>query len=282
MSVETHESEHKEKQHEQQHERQWQDRPKNTTKLHIRNLPYDVNKEDVAELCRRYGTFTQLEIKGTNGFVTFSKPDEATTAIYDLLNVNTTFKGFKLNVSYAKERLPDKQDTKQEAKPEATATTEAADKPSVAEKKALFSAQQQLAKKTKPKTTFNNLPQQNNNQNKQPQQQKQKQKPKQEPKVEEQPNPVVVEQPTLPLSKKQKKKLAQQEKAAQGQEATKTEPVKPVEKKPTEPVKKYRVTVENLDETRDVQAVTFEITQEQYLEHIFKLYPSNQNVATKK
>lgn len=40
-------------------------------------------------------------------------------------------------------------------------------------------------------------------------------------------------------------------------------------------MKKYRVTVEVLGETRDVQAVSIDITQEQYLEYIFKLFPSN-------
>ena len=65
-------------------ERNFEPRPKNTTKLQIKNLHYGTTKEDLNELCRRFGSVTALEVKGTNGFVTFAKADEASLAIHKL------------------------------------------------------------------------------------------------------------------------------------------------------------------------------------------------------
>jgi RNA recognition motif-containing protein len=72
------------KQQDQEQERSYEPRPKNTTKLQIKNLQYNTPREEVNELCRRYGTITLLEVKGTSAFVTFSKADEAQLAIHKL------------------------------------------------------------------------------------------------------------------------------------------------------------------------------------------------------
>lgn len=72
------------KQGEHNEERSFEPRPKNTTKLQIKALPYGTTKDDLTDLCRRYGQITAIEAKGTQGFVTFFKPDEAQLAIHKL------------------------------------------------------------------------------------------------------------------------------------------------------------------------------------------------------
>jgi len=75
--------------------------PRNTTKLQIANLRDANTVDDIKELCRRFGQTTQIVIAGSNGFVTFSKPDEAQLALYSLNGQN--YHGFQLRVSFARE-----------------------------------------------------------------------------------------------------------------------------------------------------------------------------------
>lgn len=71
------------KKEDHQEERSFEPRPKNTTKLQIRNLQ-GTTKEDLHDLCRRYGSIVSCEVNKASGFVTFSKPDEAQLALSQL------------------------------------------------------------------------------------------------------------------------------------------------------------------------------------------------------
>lgn len=91
MSVEGEQVAKTQKQGEHTEERSFEPRPKNTTKLQIKALPYGTTKEDLTDLCRRYGQIVAIEAKGTQGFVTFFKGDEAQLAIHKLDGMNLLF-----------------------------------------------------------------------------------------------------------------------------------------------------------------------------------------------
>jgi len=116
---------------------------RSTNKLHLKFLPYGTQKDEVYELARRYGEITDYYVAGTNGFVTFLKPEEAKVAIYELGKIS--YKGSQLRAEFKLEKQERKSDDAETTT--ATPTTEV--KP--VENKGRFSQQQQIVKpKAKP------------------------------------------------------------------------------------------------------------------------------------
>jgi RNA recognition motif-containing protein len=244
-------------------EREYVERPKNTTKLQIKNLQFGTTKEDLHDLCRRFGQIVALEAKGTSGFVTYYKPDEAQLAIYTLDGYS--YRGFILRVQFAREPLPQKSKDGESTVTNTTstsastststststttttttttatsATTKTDAKPTatpVVENKPRFAQQQQLAK-PKQTTTF-------------------VQQPKEQPQNQNQQNP----------NQKGKKKGQQNQQNQQNKgKNQKPEPVKEV--------RTYRVSVEktviNAGDQKE-EGFTFPISHQQYLDYIIPL-----------
>jgi len=232
-------------------ERDYVERPKNTTKLQIKNLQFGTTKEDLHDLCRRFGQIVALEAKGTSGFVTYYKPDEAQLAIYTLDGYS--YRGFILRVQFAREPLPQKTKDGESTVTNTTststtttttassATTKTDAKPTVnpvVENKPRFAQQQQLAK-PKQTTTF-------------------VQQPKEQPQNQNQQNP----------NQKGGKKKGQQNQQNQQNKGKNQKP------EPVKEVRTYRVSVEktviNAGDQKE-EGFTFPISHQQYLDYIIPL-----------
>jgi RNA recognition motif-containing protein len=241
------------KQGEHTEERSFERRPVNTTKLQIKALPYNTTKDDLTELCRRYGQITAVEAKGTMGFVTFFKADEAQLAIHKL--DGTAYRGFTLRVAYAKEPFPTKkpEDANKTTTTTTTTTTTSTKatevKPAAEpENKPRFAQQQKIVQKPKVSTSFN-----------QP-----KEQPKaEEPKAETQPQQQQQQQGKGKKGKGKQQQQQQQGKGAQNQPAVAKE------------VRTYKVTVEKIivsaGDTKQEEGFTFSVSHQQYLDHIIPL-----------
>jgi RNA recognition motif-containing protein len=248
------------KKEEPQEERQYEARPKNTTKLQIRNLQFGTSKEDLHDLGRRFGTIVLCEVNKGNGFITYAKPDEAQLALSQLDALS--FRGYTLRVQFAREPLPSKDKKTAEDTPTTTTatttttttTTTAGQKPEAKkeEKKLTFAQQQQLAKSKPqaPKQTFTQPAEtpkveqtQNNNNNQQGKGQQQQQQGQGKKKGQQQQN-------------------KQQQQQQQQAEAKKNE------------LRSYKVSVEKTvlqEGDKKEEGFTFSVNHQQYLDYIIPL-----------
>jgi len=240
------------KKEEPQEERQFEVRPKNTTKLQIRNLQFGTSKEDLHDLCRRFGTIVNCEVNKSSGFVTYAKADEAQLALSQL--DAQAFRGYTLRVQYAREPLPSK-DKKAEETPSTastttatTTTTSAAPVKKLEEKKLTFAQQQQLAKAKPqaPKQTFT--------------------QPKETPKQVE-PEQTQTQNQNQQQQGKGKKKQQQQQQQQQPQKGQQQQ------QQPTE-LRTYKVSVEKTvinEGDKKEEGFTFSVNHQQYLDYIIPL-----------
>jgi len=224
-------------------DRPFEPRPKNVLKLQIRGLQYDTTKDDLQDLCRRFGQITLCEVKGTQGFVTFFKPDEAQLAIHKL--DGTQYKGYTLKVAYAKEPFPQttkKPETVVETKPEAAEP----EKP-----KGSFAQQQKVVKPKQPAPVS-----------------KPKTELKEESKQEAKPQDLELPQ--------------QQQQQQQGKGKGKKGNAKAQNQAPNQAkeIRTYRVTVEKTTttgaDTKQEEGFTFSISHQQYLDYVIPLLRSIQ------
>jgi RNA recognition motif-containing protein len=81
-------------------------------RLFIRGIPFHTTKEEIQELCSRFGKVSSVDVipQKQFGFVTFAAKEEATLAVYGLQQ--QLFKGAYLQVDWAKKRKDEeKKDT---------------------------------------------------------------------------------------------------------------------------------------------------------------------------
>jgi RNA recognition motif-containing protein len=79
-------------------------------RLFIRGIPTHTTKEEIQELCSRFGKVTSVDVLPQKqfGFVTFSSKEEATLAVYGIQQ--QIFKGNYLQVDWAKKKGKDEKD----------------------------------------------------------------------------------------------------------------------------------------------------------------------------
>jgi len=234
-------------------DRPYVERIKNTTKLQIKSLPFGTTKDELHDLCRRFGTIVTIEVvqqKGT-AYVTFSKADEAQLAIYTLNG--HPYKSCPLLVTMARDTIVKPEiKSEKEATPAPTVTA-----PKPGEKKPSFAQQQQVVKPKNPnqKPSFNATPQpesakpETSEGNKAQPAKQQQQQPQQSQQQQQQ-------------GKKGAKGKNQQTGKGQSQSAPKE-------------VKTFKVSVEkttttNNNEVRE-EGFSFQVSHQQYLDYIIPL-----------
>jgi len=265
-------------------DRPFEVRPKNTTKLQIKNLQTGTTKEDLHDLCRRFGQIVALDLnpKGTLGLVTFSKADEAQLAIHKL--DGTSYRGFPLRVSYWKEFVPKKGEGEQTASTtpitnkaattvnantsstatSSTTTTSTPKQPEIkpAEPKPRFAQQQKQIVKPKQPAAFNV-----------PKEQKAEQPPP-EAQQPQQTTPQEEEKPTQPQQKEAQQK-EQQAQGKQGKKGKNKQGKNGQQQAPTEV--RYKLNVEKTiihssDPTKpETQNYAVSVSHQQYLDYIIPL-----------
>jgi len=240
-----------------QAEREFQ---KTNTKLYLGNLPRHFKRDEVENLCQRYGTISDIMVNSEKrfAFVTYATRDDAQYAIFDLADKNVG--GLVLHVSWSKPSEQQKQQARvkqqeaeaKDAKEEtdkAAAGTQTADKtkatgkdatlpvaPVEEKEKERFSATQKVAQK-KPQQPHARAPQH------------------------------IKQQQQAPA------KVAQHPPQQRGNQPAKAKPQAP--KVP--PPQRFKVTVQN--ETSGGDSVSLTISFEEWQKFICPLFENNKNVV---
>jgi RNA recognition motif-containing protein len=83
---------------------QTSNKPDSGIRLFIRGIPFHTTKDEIQELCSRFGKVTSVDVipQKQFGFVTFSSKEEATLAVYGIQQ--QIFKGTYLQVDWAKKK----------------------------------------------------------------------------------------------------------------------------------------------------------------------------------